>query len=187
MSKLQAVILAAGSGTRLHPLTLTQSKAMMPIANKPMLEWTVNSLKNVAEEVVIVANPGQSDVISYFSEKYPNLCTFTYQKKQTGTADALNCARESIRDRFILMNADEFFPKADIEKFASGSANKIATFPVAHVEKFAAVETDGDIVTGIVEKPHNPKTNLSNAGMYMLNKNIFPLITQIKPSPRGEL
>ncbi len=148
-----------------------------------MLEWTLKSLRGVADEIIVVINRKQQDVVSRFGDS----CTFAYQEKQNGTADALAAAEQHVDDRFLLINADEFIPKTDIEKFAKGEECRIATFPVDHVEKFAAVETNGDVVTNIVEKPQHPKTNLSSAGMYMLNKNVFPLIKKINPSQRGEL
>jgi bifunctional UDP-N-acetylglucosamine pyrophosphorylase/glucosamine-1-phosphate N-acetyltransferase len=187
MSKLQAVILAAGAGTRLQPLTLTQSKAMLPIANKPMLEWTLKSLNGVVSNVVVVVNKQQHDLISYFSEKFPNLCTFSYQEQQKGTAHALACAENQIEDRFLLINADEFFPRADIEKFSCFDGYRLATYTVGNPERFALVETNSNIVSNIIEKPQSPKTNLVRCGLELLDKNIFPLIKRIKPSPRGEL
>lgn len=179
---MQAVILAAGSGTRLHPLTLTQSKAMLSIANKPLLEWTVKALHDIVDEIIIVVNKSQTDITSYFRD-----CTFAYQEEQKGTADALAAAEEFINDKFILINADEFIPKKDILEFAKGDGYKTAVFRVNNPELFGVVETNGNIVSDIIEKPQNPKSNLVRCGMELLDKNIFPLIKQIKPSPRGEL
>lgn len=187
MSKLQAVILAAGAGTRLQPLTLTQSKTMLPIANKPMLEWTIKSLSAVADEIVVVVSKNQKDVLSYFSEKYPGKCVFAYQKQQKGTADALAAAENHINGRFLLTNADEFFPGQDIEKFAKGKGYQMSTFSVDNPEKFGVVETSSDIVKNIIEKPQNPKSSLVRCGLELLDKEVFSLIRKIKPSPRGEL
>jgi bifunctional UDP-N-acetylglucosamine pyrophosphorylase/glucosamine-1-phosphate N-acetyltransferase len=187
MPKLQAVILAAGAGTRLQPLTLTQSKAMMPVANKPMLQWTIESLKRVADEIVIVVNSRQADVVSYFTEKYPGLCTFSYQKQQSGTADALASAKEHVDGRFLLINADEFFPQPDIERFARNKGISMAVHETEHPEKFAVVETDSGKVTGVTEKPQNPVSRLARCGMELLDESVFQLIPKIKPSPRGEL
>ncbi len=179
---MQAVILAAGSGTRLHPLTLTQSKAMLPVANKPLLEWTIKILKDVVDEIIVVVNKSQTDITSYFKD-----CIFAYQKEQKGTADALAAAEEFINDRFILINADEFIPKNDIQEFAKGDGCKTAVFRSTNPERFGVVETNGENVIDIPEKPENPKTNLVRCGMELLDKNIFPLIKEIKPSERGEL
>ncbi|MBI2232326.1 MAG: NTP transferase domain-containing protein [Candidatus Aenigmarchaeota archaeon] len=179
---MQAVILAAGSGTRMHPLTLTQSKAMLPVANKPLLEWTIKSLEEVADEIIIVVNKSQTDITSYFKD-----CTFAYQEEQKGTADALAAAEEFINGRFILINADEFIPKTDIQNFAKGGGCKTAVFRVNNPGLFGVVEAKNNIVSNIVEKPQNPASNLVRCGMELLDKNIFPLINQVKPSVRGEL
>ncbi len=182
---MQAVILAAGSGTRLHPLTLTQSKAMLPVANKPLLEWTVKSLQDVADGIIIVVNKSQADIVSYFKD-FQN-CTFAYQEEQKGTADALAAAEEFINGRFILINADEFIPKYDIKKFAKNDGYRMAVFNVSNPERFGVVETNGENVIDIPEKPQTPTSNLARCGMELLDKTIFPLIKEIKPSERGEL
>ncbi|MBS3053046.1 MAG: NTP transferase domain-containing protein [Candidatus Aenigmarchaeota archaeon] len=179
---MQAVILAAGSGTRMRPLTLTQSKAMLPVANKPLLEWTIKNLKDLVDEIIVVVNKNQNDITSYFKD-----CTFAYQKEQKGTADALAAAEEFIDDRFILINADEFIPKTDIQEFAKGGGYKTAVFRANNPELFGVVETRNGILSNIVEKPQNPASNLVRCGMELLDKNIFPLIKEIKPSARGEL
>lgn len=179
---MQAVILAAGSGTRLQPLTLTHSKPMIPVANKPMLEWSISSLKDFVEEVIVVVNRSQKDIIAHFGDRV----RLAYQEQALGTAHAVASAAPLIEDEFVLMNCDEFFSKDDIKKFIRQQHYSIATFPSDAPQNFGVVETNGNAVTDIVEKPQYPKSNLVNAGLYLLDKNIFEYINRLEQSARGE-
>lgn len=156
---------------------------MLPVANKPMLEWALRSLEGVADEIIVVVNPNQKDVISHFSGR----CKFAFQEKQLGTAHALAVAEKHVNGRFILINTDEFIPKQDIENFAKGNGCKMAVFTHSSPERFGVVEASNGAVVDITEKPHAPKSNLVRCGMELLDRSVFPLIKQAKPSPRGEL
>jgi UDP-N-acetylglucosamine diphosphorylase / glucose-1-phosphate thymidylyltransferase / UDP-N-acetylgalactosamine diphosphorylase / glucosamine-1-phosphate N-acetyltransferase / galactosamine-1-phosphate N-acetyltransferase len=179
---MQAVVLAAGSGTRLQPLTLTHSKPMIPVANKPMLEWTLAALRDFVEDVVVVVNEQQQDIIEYFKDSV----TFVYQDAPLGTANALAAAEPYIHDEFVMANCDDFFSREDIKRFIRQKKYSIATFPSDTPQNFGVVECDGSLVKNIIEKPQNPQSDLVNAGLYLLDKNIFDYIRQLAPSPRGE-
>jgi UDP-N-acetylglucosamine diphosphorylase / glucose-1-phosphate thymidylyltransferase / UDP-N-acetylgalactosamine diphosphorylase / glucosamine-1-phosphate N-acetyltransferase / galactosamine-1-phosphate N-acetyltransferase len=179
---MQAVVLAAGSGTRLQPLTLTHSKPMIPVANKPMLEWTVAALRDFVEDVIVVVNEQQQDIIEYFKDSV----TFAYQSEPRGTAHALAAAEPFIHDEFIVANCDDFFSRNDIKRFIRQKNYSIAVYPSDVPQNFGVIECDGSLVRNIIEKPQQPTSDLVNAGMYLLDKGIFNYIRQLTPSERGE-
>lgn len=175
---MQFVILAAGLGTRLMPLTAFRSKLMLPVANKPFLEWTVDALNDMGD-VTIVLRKDQEDMTSHFKN-----CRIVYQEAPLGTANAIACCKDIIDDRFVVINGDEFIPKDDIEKFSRLEGYNIAIFP-GNSARFGTLSVVGGIVTGIAEKCANG-TALINAGMYMFEKNVFESIEKTKLSSRGE-
>ena len=175
---MQFVILAAGLGTRMMPLTANRSKLMLPVANKPFLEWNVDALKDIGD-VILVLRKDQKDIIDHFKN-----CRIVYQEEPLGTANAIACCKDLIEDRFIVINGDEFIPKSDIEKFSRLDGYNIATFP-GDSSRFGALTIDEDIVTGIAEKDANG-TALINAGMYMFEKSVFEAIEKTELSGRGE-
>ena len=99
---MKIVILAAGSGERLKPLTETMSKVMIPVANKPLLEWTIGSIKGMAYEIILVVRKGQTDVVDAFPG-----CKIVYQDEPLGTANAIACCEKHVSGKFIVMMGDE--------------------------------------------------------------------------------
>jgi bifunctional UDP-N-acetylglucosamine pyrophosphorylase/glucosamine-1-phosphate N-acetyltransferase len=180
---MQVVILAAGGGTRMSPLTKTMSKAMIPIANKPCLHWIVSNC-DFADEILIVISLRQQDVENYFS--WNKKIKFVYQEEQLGTAHALAQCEEHIKGKFLLINGDELFPKKDVEAIAQREPYTIGAFPVEHTERFAAVLVKDGRVIDILEKQSHPDTNLARCGMDVLDERIFDAIRKIGKSPRGE-
>lgn len=155
---------------------------MIPVANKPMLEWSIDSLKDFVEDVIVVVNRNEKDVVEYFRDRV----IFAFQDEPLGTAHALACAEPYIKDEFILMNCDEFFSKEDIKKMTRQGRYTIAVYPHEEPQNFGVVETIGTTVTDIVEKPILPRGNLVNAGLYLLDRAIFNYIERTPLSQRGE-
>jgi len=113
---MQAVILAAGEGTRMSPLTANMSTTMIPIANKPILEWHIDVLSFIADEIIVIINRSQKDIIDYFGKN--KHVKFRYQEKQVGTANALSYAEKDIKDKFILVFGNEVIHKDDLKKIS---------------------------------------------------------------------
>jgi bifunctional UDP-N-acetylglucosamine pyrophosphorylase/glucosamine-1-phosphate N-acetyltransferase len=188
---MQVVLIAAGRGTRLKPLTedfvdrsgnkRTTSKCMIPVANKPLLQWTADAFRKVSNDIIIVVRKDQSDIIECFPD-----CRFIYQEEQLGTANAVACAEPLIKDRFILMNADELILGDDIMEFSKLDPYAMATSHSDHPEKFGIVDIKNGIVKNIVEKPNEPASGLVNSGMYFFDRRIFDAIRRTKKSERGE-
>ena len=168
---MKAVIMAAGEGTRLRPITLTMSKPMVPLANKPMLEWIVDGLKDLANEIFIIVRKEQSDIIHHF--KVNPKIKFIYQDKPLGTGHALLQANTYLAGDFLLLNGDILTTPKNIKEIASMSAPAIAGYRVENPEIFGILKVEGSKVAGIEEKPAKPKSNLINAGIYKLNDSIF--------------
>jgi bifunctional UDP-N-acetylglucosamine pyrophosphorylase/glucosamine-1-phosphate N-acetyltransferase len=181
---MQAVILAAGAGTRLMPLTQTVSKPMLRIANKPLLEWSIRSIQDFVDDIIVVVSRQEKDVQEYFG--HMSNVKFAIQEKQVGTANAIQAAEKFIKDRFIVVNSDDFIHKDDIKKFTKLGGNAIGSFCVENPENFGVLYTKGEKVTDIVEKPKSSKSNIVNCGLYLFNKSIFSAIRQTKLSQRKE-
>lgn len=99
---MHAVIMAAGYGTRLEPLTNTMSKVMVPVANKPLLEWVFTSAQKIFKDVFIIIRKDQQDVKEFFSDK----AEFIYQDKPLGTAHAIGLCSEYVDGKFLLLSGD---------------------------------------------------------------------------------
>jgi bifunctional UDP-N-acetylglucosamine pyrophosphorylase/glucosamine-1-phosphate N-acetyltransferase len=181
---MQAVILAAGAGTRLEPVTMTMSKGMVPLANKPMLEWIIETARAAADKVFIVVRKDQTDIITYFKNRQD--VEFIYQDKPLGTAHALLQAKGRVKGDFILMNGDILTTPENVAKLAELPAPVIAGFPMPNPQDFGVLSIDGNKAVEINEKPAKPKSDIINAGIYKLNDSIFELIERLGKTARGE-
>lgn len=179
---MQVILIAAGKGTRLRPLTESgMSKCMIPLANRPLLRWTIDFFGKITDDIIIVVRKDQKDIIENFSD-----CKFAYQEEPLGTANAIACAEPFIEDKFIVMNADELILEDDIIEFSKFGPTAMATFPVNKPEKFGIVSVENGFVKDIEEKPAMPKSSLANAGLYFFDRGIFDAISRTKKSQRGE-
>ena len=179
---MQAVILAAGKGTRLQPTTLTMSKGMIPLANRPILAWTREYL-DFCDEIIIVASRAQHDIINYFAND--TKVKIIFQEKQSGTGDAVRAAEKLIRGHFILVYGDDIYDEEsmrEISKLGLAIGSSMHEKP----ENYACLEMHDGFVVGIEEKPDRPKTNVVNTGLYVLDKSVFPYLHKLRLSPRGE-
>lgn len=176
--------MAAGEGTRLRPLTDMMSKPMIPIANKPILEWTVDILSDICDDIIIVVRENQKDIIEHFQNF--SHCRFAIQEEALGTGNAVACSEKLIRDRFIVINGDEMITKMDIRKLSKLDGYHIGAFEVSDPEKFGVLDIRDGLVKNIDEKPQNPKGNLVNTGLYLVDKKIFDSIRRTPKSARNE-
>ncbi len=184
---MQAVILAAGEGTRMRPLTYTRPKVMLPIANRPILEHLMEELaKAGVDEAVIVVGYRDETIRSHFGEKWNDIrIRYVRQSKQLGTAHALLSAEHVLEDRFLMLNGDAIIFEDDLRKLVK-ERNGIAVFEVPNPEDFGVVEVVDGKVSRIVEKPEKPKSNLINAGVYAFTKEILNYVKKTTVSIRGE-
>ena len=183
---MQAVLLAAGQGTRMRPLTDSLPKPMLPVADRPLVAHTADAAVDAgADELIIVVGYEAAEVRAYFGETYRGVpVTFAVQQSQDGTADAVRAARDYLDEPFAVLNGDNLYDPDAIESlFSSGPA--LATFQVEAPSNYGVISIEGDYVSDIVEKPPDPPTNLANTGAY-----VFPAEARewldVPESERGE-
>lgn len=184
---MQAVILAAGEGTRMRPLTYTKPKVMIPVANKPILQHVVESLARVGvDEVVLVVGYKEDTVRRHFGDEFAGVrVRYVRQSRQLGTAHALLSAEHLLDDRFIMLNGDAIVFEDDLRNLLK-EESAIAVRKVQNPEEFGVVELENGFVRRIIEKPENPPSNLINAGIYVFTGDIVEYLRKTPMSVRGE-
>lgn len=180
---MKAVILAAGKGTRLEPLTLTRPKPLIEIANKSLLEWNLQQLRGIVKEVIIVTGHLRNKIRERLGNEYNGLrIEYVEQKEQLGTGHALQSARELLDNKFIAMNGDDLYHKDDIEACAKHKLCILGK-EVNNARSFGIIKQENGRVLSIIEKPDADK-GLANVGLYVLDTSIFDI--KLEKSPRGE-
>jgi bifunctional UDP-N-acetylglucosamine pyrophosphorylase/glucosamine-1-phosphate N-acetyltransferase len=183
---MQAVILAAGKGTRMRPLTDGTPKPMLPVAGKPILAHTAEAAVDAgADELVLVVGYEAAAVERYFGAEFRGVpVTYTRQPDQRGTADAVRAARPHLSGNFAVLNGDNLYDPAGIEALFEHS-QAVGAFRAEEPSNYGVLRADGGRASGIVEKPSNPPGNLANAGAY-----VFPAAAtewlDVPESERGE-
>ena len=186
---MKAIILAAGEGSRMRPLTYTRPKVMLPIANKPILEHLlVEASQAGIREFIFIVGYCDEQVRGYFGkgEKWGVNIVYCNQRKQLGTADALNMAAGLVDGNFLVMNGDIIVNQKDIKTLAGKSGNTLSVIEVSDTTDFGMVELSKDRVVRIYEKVKNPPSRTANAGLYLFTPEIFSAISMTSKSPRGE-
>lgn len=181
MPTMQAVILAAGKGTRMLPLTLTTPKPLVNVGGEPILSHIMRQLpKEVDEVVLVIGHLGQMIVDFYGDEFEGKRLVYVWQETATGTADALNITRDYIKGTFLLLLGDDIVGRESLEEALTHDLSILA-YEHHEPERFGVVLTDEDgNLKEIIEKPEVPPSNLINTGSMVLDRRIFELI---KPAP----
>jgi len=176
---MQAVILAAGKGTRMRPLTYNMPKPMVPLLGKPKLEHTFEMLPGEIDEIILIVNYLGEQIEKYFGEKFGNKkIHYVFQKELNGTGGAIHSARDFLRDEFLVMMGDDLYHRKDIETLLQFPLGLVAK-KVGNASQFGVVEVDDSHnFAGIVEKPEGVNEGYVNTGLYKLNNNFFdyPLV-----------
>ena len=186
---MKAIILAAGEGSRMRPLTYTRPKVMLPIANKPILEHLlVEASQAGISEFIFIVGYCDEQVRGYFGkgEKWGVNIVYCNQRKQLGTADALNMAAGLVDGNFLVMNGDIIVNQKDIKTLAGKSGNTLGVIEVSDTTDLGMVELSKDRVVRIYEKVKTPPSHTANAGVYLFTPEIFSAISMTSKSPRGE-
>jgi len=186
---LKAVILAAGEGSRMRPLTYVRPKVMLPIANKPILEHLlIEASKAGIEEFIFVVGYKDEQVRDYFAngEKWGVNIAYANQRKQLGTADALKMIEGLVEGNFLVMNGDIIVNRKDIKKLASKNDNTLSVIEVKNTRDLGVVELSEGKVVQIYEKEVKPPSRMANAGLYQFTPEIFSVLSLTEKSSRGE-
>jgi bifunctional UDP-N-acetylglucosamine pyrophosphorylase/glucosamine-1-phosphate N-acetyltransferase len=186
---LKAVILAAGEGQRMRPLTATRPKVMLPVAGIPILEHLLSEVKAAGiTEFVFVVGYCDKQVRSYFGsgEKWGVKIDYAEQRKQLGTSDAIRMVSGVVDGNFLVINGDVVVNRADIKKLMKNTRNTMSVIEVKDPGGLGIVELLKDRVVGIYEKTRHPPSLMANAGLYLFTPEIFDAISKTEKSPRGE-
>ncbi len=186
---MEAVLLAAGEGIRMHPLTYTRPKVMLPIANKPILEHLLLEIKEAGiTQFLFVVGYHAEVVRSYFGngDRWGVNIEYIAQMQQKGTASAVKRAEGRVGDRFLVVNGDIIARAKDIRKLVKAEDVSLVLAEVTDPANVGVVEVKGARIKKIQEKSLKPSSRLANAGVYLLTTEIFPAIVACPSSPRGE-
>ncbi|RLF62689.1 MAG: glucose-1-phosphate thymidylyltransferase [Thermoplasmata archaeon] len=185
---MKCVILAAGEGKRMHPLTYTRPKVMLPIANKPVLEWNMaNAIKAGFREFIFVVGYKSEMVRNYFGDgaEWGINIEYVNQGEPLGTAHAIKTVEKFVGDDFIVLCGDTIFGEEDIMAIKNREM-AVGLTEIEDAREYGIVEMEGKKVIKIHEKMDEPISNLVNGGIYRFNKKIFEFIEKTGKSPRGE-
>ncbi len=192
---MKAVILAAGQGTRLRPVTLTMPKPLVPVANLPLIVYAIHVLQNAGlTEIGIVVNDLDFPIRTQLGDGSSLGVKLDYivQAEQLGLAHAVSLARDFVGDEpFCLLLGDNIFQdkmESLIRDFPTSSAEAAVTLiEVSDPSRFGIAEIVDGKIKRVIEKPKDPPSNLAISGAYLFKKSIFDAIAKIKPSWRNEL
>ena len=193
---MKGIILHGGHGTRLRPLTHTGPKQLLPIANKPMSQYCVETLidAGIHEIAFIIGGTGANKVKEFYGTGVKFGAKFHYinQDYPKGIAHAISLCKDFINnEKFVVFLGDNIIQR-DISNYISNfqKSNSSASLLLCEVKnpsQFGIAEIQGDKIQKITEKPKNPKSNLAVTGIYFLTPYIFEIIEKLKPSWRNEL
>ncbi|MFH1868581.1 MAG: sugar phosphate nucleotidyltransferase [Candidatus Omnitrophota bacterium] len=194
---MKGVILAGGLGTRLYPLTLVSNKHLLPVYNRPMIYYPIQTLVDAGIEDIMLVTGGNNagDFLRLlgsgkdFGLKH---IEYTYQKGEGGIADALRLAEDFVDgEKVVVVLGDNIIEKSIrkfVEKFKKQKeGSRILIKKVEDPERFGVVEFKNGMILNIVEKPKKPRTDYVVTGIYMYDSEVFNIVKGLKPSKRKEL
>jgi glucose-1-phosphate thymidylyltransferase len=194
----KGIILAGGSGSRLHPMTQVVSKQLMPVYDKPMIYYPLSTLMQAGiREILIITTPEDAAVYESLlgdGRKWGLDICYRQQPKPEGLAQAFLIGEEFIGDsRVCLILGDNIFYGNRIEDTLKSAVEQeqgatVFAYYVTDPERYGVVELDAENnAIGLEEKPANPKSHYAVTGLYMYDNDVVDIAKSVKPSPRGEL
>lgn len=185
---MQCVILAAGKGTRLQPITNTVPKPLVPVCGKPVLDYIVEALPSVIDELVLVVGYRGEQIRTHCGELfYGRKVQYVEQENFAGgTGDALLCAKELITGKFLFMYADDIHGAEALEKVVQEEHAMLGMCSDTPELFGVLVQNEDGTLKEIIEKPTNPPSNLINIGGFVVDKNILDFVPD-KAQHAGEV
>ena len=192
---MKALILAGGKGTRLRPITFSMAKQLVPVANKPVIEFGIEAIASAGiTEFGVIVGDTHEEVRKALGDgsRWGIKIDFIEQSAPLGLAHAVKTAREYLGDDdFIMYLGDNLIKSSVADLVAEFNRHKpaatILLTPVPNPSEFGVAEMDGDRVTRLEEKPSAPRSNLALVGVYLFDRRIHDVIETLRPSKRGEL
>jgi glucose-1-phosphate thymidylyltransferase len=194
---MKGIVLAGGLGTRLHPLTKITNKHLLPIYNRPMIYYPIQTLVDagITEILIVTGGRNAGDFLQLLGNGKPfglKHLDYTYQEGEGGIAAALSLAEYFVDDDLIcVILGDNIYEKSmrqsAAEFIARGHGAKIHLKKVENPQRFGVPVISGDRIVKIEEKPKLPKSDYAVTGLYMYDHAVFDIIKTLKPSGRGEL
>ncbi|MFQ6010368.1 MAG: sugar phosphate nucleotidyltransferase [Candidatus Aenigmatarchaeota archaeon] len=189
---MKAIVLAAGKGVRMLPLTEDRPKVLVEVLGRPFLWYVLKNLRDagVRETGLIVGYKKEKveEFVEGLKETLPELkITMIEQKEQLGTAHATALAKHFVgNETFLSINGDNLYSPRDLKELMEERENTIAAVKVADPSRYGVLEIKGDRLIKIIEKPKEPPSNLINTAAYVFTYEIFDAIENIEKSERGE-
>jgi len=179
---MKAVVLAAGEGMRLRPLTASEPKVMIPVANRPILEHVVDALvKNDVRDIVMVVGYRKERIMSHFEDgkKFGARIEYIVQEKQLGNGHALLCAKDRLSGEFVVLPGDNIVDRRAVgDLLRAGACPSALVVESENPSKYGVVTLEKDTIKGVFEKPQEMISNIILTGMYCLSDRIFQFIEQ---------
>ena len=177
---MKAVILAAGEGMRLRPLTVSEPKVMIPVANRPVLEYVVDALvDNDVHEIVMVVGYRKERIMSHFEDgrKFGARIEYVVQDKQLGNGHALYCAKDRVEGDFLVLAGDNIVDARAVgDLLRSGALPSALVVESENPSKYGVVTIEKGTIGGVVEKPQDLVSNIILTGFYRLRDSIFKVL-----------
>jgi glucose-1-phosphate thymidylyltransferase len=192
---MKGVILVGGYGTRLEPLTYISNKHLLPIYNKPMVEYGLNALRDarIRDVCVVLGGEKADQVMKYLGDgfRYGLTLSYVWQGEPKGVAHAISCAKNFVGDeKFVVYLADNIFETGIVDLVKNFEASDCDVYlllkEVEHPERYGVVEFKDGKIVNLEEKPMHPKSKWIITGVYGFKPIIFKIIDELRPSWRGE-
>lgn len=183
---MQAIILAAGKGTRMLPLSCKRPKHLLTVANKSVIEHNLDQLIGIVDEAIIVIGYQGEQIREHLGDNHKGMALkYAVQAEQLGTGHALLCAAPHVTGRFVILPCDDMFSRADILRCVAHRYCALAK-QVENPAQFGVFVVEGKRIADIEEKPQAPKSDLANTGLWVMDTKLIDAMRSVPKSVRGE-
>ncbi|WP_257297849.1 bifunctional sugar-1-phosphate nucleotidylyltransferase/acetyltransferase [Haloarchaeobius sp. FL176] len=184
---MQAVVVAAGEGTRMRPLTANRPKPTLPVAGTPLVERVLDAAAPYVDGFVLVVGYRDEVIRELVGDSYRGRpVEYVEQTEQLGTAHAVGTAAEAVDGRFLVLNGDVVVTDELVSGLVEAGGTAVATKPVDDPSNYGVVSYENGLLTELIEKPSDPPSNLANLGLYAFEESAFDAIERTELSERGE-